>query len=470
MLTIDLSQFESAPAIVTDPCPPAVETRENQDGIPHVAEGPGTDPDITSRSTGDRINAYLKSSKNKNTVRKTESDVKRFKEWLSVAPRCENRDILDIPPIVLDRYLSSFLMDVKKDNGDDYEPDTLTSIHRSIARKLDEEGYGHSLLNSDEFRTSKKVLEARRRELKQDGKGNHPNKAEALTLDDENRLWEVGQLGFNNPTQLINTVWYYNTKLLGFRGSHESRQLKWGDIMLVIDENGNKWLEFNERETKTRTGNSTHLRPFKPKMFENVTRSDRCPVRAYEIYSSKRPSNFCSNDDPFYLSVNTRYTNDSCGLWFKRSPMGHDKISQFMPRMAKAAGLTGRKTNHSVRRTMCTQLFQAGVAPNMIAQLSGHKNIQSINSYATANMNQQREMCNILQDNPTHAISVASNHAITGSLVRTPLAQPRYANEGELQAVTQPHTQAASASLTSASGLFSGAIFHGNVTININHH
>ena len=44
-------------------------------------------------------------------------------------------------------------------NGDNYDPDTRTSIHRAINRKLEEEGYKFSLVQSKEFSTSKKVLE-----------------------------------------------------------------------------------------------------------------------------------------------------------------------------------------------------------------------------------------------------------------------------------------------------------------------
>ena len=48
-------------------------------------------------------------------------------------------------------------------------------------------------------------------------------------------------------------------------------------------------------------------------------------------------------------------------------------IGDMMPTMAKAAVLSGHFTNDSVRRTMCTQLFQAVVPLNMITLLSRHK-------------------------------------------------------------------------------------------------
>jgi hypothetical protein len=41
-----------------------------------------------------------------------------------------------------------------------------------------------------------------------------------------------------------------NTVYVGLRGSHEHRQLKWGDVKLENDQNGVQSLTYNERITK----------------------------------------------------------------------------------------------------------------------------------------------------------------------------------------------------------------------------
>ena len=410
--------------------------------------------------TSDPIKDYINSKRNKNTVKKTDLCYKRFRDWLVAPPREETRNLLDIPPSAMDRYVAGFLIEIKKPNGDDYEPDTLTSFHRGINRKLDDLGYKFSLVKSREFSTSKKVLETRRRELKQLGKGNKPMKADCLTEAEEEKLWATGQLGTETPLSLINTVWYYTTKCFGLRGCHERRQLEWGDVKIVNDENNGRFLVFNERETKTRTGNSTHLREFPPKIFENKQNPQRCPVLAFETYMQKRPVDMNFDGAPFYLAVikNPR-ANKPDSPWYKKSLMGYHRIDQMMPRMAQAAGLSGHKTNHSVRRTMCTQLFQAGVAPNMIAQLSGHKNLQSINNYAVASLDQQKQMSQILQGNRNkdnvNAISTdGSRHA--PDPVQSP--QPR-----GLSVMTNQR----SVVKDGASSIFAGANFFGSVYINV---
>ncbi len=132
-----------------------------------------------------------------------------------------------------------------------------------------------------------------------------------------------------------------------------------------------------------------------PKMFENPVNKARCPVRLYKLYESKRPKQ-CT-ETCFFLGIN--YQAKQHGEWYINKPMGPTRIGEIMSKIAERAGLVGKYTNHSVRRTMCTQLYQKGVNPILIAQLSGHKNINSLSHYTTASMKQQHEMSAILQGN-----------------------------------------------------------------------
>jgi hypothetical protein len=53
---------------------------------------------------------------------------------------------------------------------------------------------------------------------------------------------------------LLNKMWLQNTMMFGIKGGTENQKLKWSDIALNTDENGQEYLEYAERETKTRTG------------------------------------------------------------------------------------------------------------------------------------------------------------------------------------------------------------------------
>lgn len=58
--------------------------------------------------------------------------------------------------------------------------------------------------------------------------------------------------------------------------------------------------------------------------------------------------------------------------------------------MAEKAGLDAKNlTNHSGRKRMIQKLSDQGVPPTHIMQISGHKNVQSLNNYSTLSERQQ---------------------------------------------------------------------------------
>ena len=108
--------------------------------------------------------------KNQTTVRKTESSVKHFTQWLKSEPRFENHNILDIETEELDNYVGSVLLSICNDDGTDYIPDTVTSYNRSIARFLKENRYPCDMVTDKQFQTPRTILMSKRKELKQKGK------------------------------------------------------------------------------------------------------------------------------------------------------------------------------------------------------------------------------------------------------------------------------------------------------------
>ena len=104
----------------------------------------------------------------------------------------------------------------------------------------------------------------RHKQLKQSGLENRSNQTEPLNKEQKHRLWELSQFGTDSAELLQNIVWYFATKLLGVWGCYEARQLQWGDLRLISNENGMEVIQFNKLVSKTRTSNSGHLRTFAP--------------------------------------------------------------------------------------------------------------------------------------------------------------------------------------------------------------
>ncbi|XP_070571326.1 uncharacterized protein KIAA1958-like [Ptychodera flava] len=219
----------------------------------------------------------------KNTKEKTKYEVNIFRRF--VQQKYEVREINTIPSSQLDSYLQRYFYSTRKSKGDLHEPDTLSSHHRSIERFPSENNYEYSMTQSREFAKSREVLSAKRKSLKKEGKGNRPNKAEALTATEEELLWESGQLGGHNAKSLLNTIWYYNTEFFGLRGRDEHYKMKWVDVELKKNTEGREYLEYTERDTKTRSGQVNNQRPFKPVMFATDDPS-QCPVNMYKNIST----------------------------------------------------------------------------------------------------------------------------------------------------------------------------------------
>ena len=100
---------------------------------------------------------------------------------------------------------------------------------------------------------------------------------------------------------------------------------------------------------------------------------------------------------PFYLAINYIKTPSSGKSWFKANAMGVNKLNSLMKKMATKEGLDcQRLTNHSARKRMVQKLSDNDVPPTHIMQLSGHKNIQSINNYSHVSEQQQKTMSRIL--------------------------------------------------------------------------
>ena len=102
----------------------------------------------------------------------------------------------------------------------------------------------------------------------------------------------------------------------------------------------------------------------------------------------------CQPEDRFYLALNPHYgANTKNGLmWFLRSPMDKNKLGQLAKVMSVKAGLTARHVNHSARKTCITKILDAKTPPTEVAQLSGYKNLLSLNHYNTVNLQRQIEM------------------------------------------------------------------------------
>ena len=113
------------------------------------------------------------------------------------------------------------------------------------------------------------------------------------------------------------------------------------DFTTASDDDGNEYLTFLEKRTKTRNeGLHPNLGQNNPKMF--ATNCPQCVVKLFKLFKSKRPAQ-CREKGRFYLQV---IKSPPTEIWFNALPMGKMPLgnsenyqneltfTRFMPREA----------------------------------------------------------------------------------------------------------------------------------------
>ena len=333
----------------------------------------------------DEIEEFQSKQVAKNTVKGTESAVRRLEAWyndrygkelvLSSINKTNASDLL--------KHFFLEIRDTRKDSlGEEYEPSTLSTYRNGLRRYFLERKDGESFdIGKDE--DLKKKLAAKKKQLKAEGKGNRPHRADPLDENQMEKLWTTGAVGLKTPRQLLHLVWWNNTRMLGMRGRQEHLNCKVQDFK----DQGN-YYEYTERSTKTRTGETDDpkaRRKYNNKIFRG-NGDERDAYVALKKYLSHRPEGI----DEFYLQpIDSPKEN----IWYKKLPMKRDGLANIMKRMAEKAEIKneGNFTNTSGRKT-AIQSLRGHFDPLAISELTGHANPSSIQSYSHNSIQTQKEM------------------------------------------------------------------------------
>ena len=87
------------------------------------------------------------------------------------------------------------------------------------------------------------------------------------------------------------------------------------------------------------------------------------------------------DDAPFYLTCVLPNRLRDGAPWYYNTPMGANSLGQLLKRACQEAGVSGKKTNHSLRKTCVKELSKAGIQDHQIVKITGHKNVSSLVHY-----------------------------------------------------------------------------------------
>ena len=246
------------------------------------------------------------------------------------------------------------------------------------------------------------VLDNLSRQLHKDEIGTSKVQARIVTIAEEEQLWASGAIGTETPEALQNTVFFYRGIYLCLRGGEEHRQLKLSQFKVEEVENPHDALEtvrcltYTEHGSKNRPGSlyQVHLANKVVQHYANSSLGNCCFVQLVTLYISKLPEK-ATEKDVFYCKP---AKNVVVGKpWYFETPVGHNILKKKLKDIFALAGLDNSNiSNHSLRATSVTRLFEKGVPEKIIMEHSGHLSMSGVRSYEHTSEYQKKTVSDVL--------------------------------------------------------------------------
>ena len=267
--------------------------------------------------------------------------------------------------------LSRFLREVKRLDGKEYPPNTLRELIVMIQMFLHERGMFWKLLDDSEFRLMRNVLDNTMKERTAQGLGVRQSSS-IISLSHEDMMFSSGSLGQSSPDQLLRTVIYMMGLHLALWGGVEHNRLRrpgFGcQVVLEIYENKEPLVYREDALQKTNQGGLNAKNSHKVVYVYEASNAMRCPVKIFKKYVGLLlQSKSCGK---LYLRPRQKY---SPSVWYCDQPYGKNKIANTVKEICNKAGIEGHFTNHSLRATSTSRMYQCNVPEQVIKEVTGHR-------------------------------------------------------------------------------------------------
>lgn len=264
---------------------------------------------------------------------------------IATAPQDVPPRLLNMDNQQLDYWLSRFLTEVRRVDGREYHGESLYSLLCGLQRHLRSAKPGLSVdfLSGDEFHSVRSVLNAKMKLLKKSGVGVSKKQAETITYNEEDILWEKGFLGESSPQVLLDSMVWMSGLFFALRSGAEHRTLTWDQLECRDDT-----IIYREGYSKNRQGGLAQRHDSEKVVhhYKNERDPSRCFVRLFCKYRSLCPKDVTA----FYLTPLKKLKENQ---WYGKNPVGHNTLTKTVSRLCKLAGISGFKTNHSLRASYC---------------------------------------------------------------------------------------------------------------------
>lgn len=269
----------------------------------------------------------------------------------------------------LDKVLSCFVQQVRNRKGDLYPPKTLYEIITSIQKFMEMQQKCVSLVNRNRFPTLYYALDVSMKNATLAGKGMGVKHAQPITVEQESALYDKNIINIDTPKGLQRALFYTIGIHFALRGGKAHRDLTIHNFKIQDDESGKRYLCYTEKVAKTRQGGIKDLK-IKEHSARAYSNPDprKCPVGIFQKYVQLCPQEPLSS--ALYLQP---LKKPSCLVWYGKTPVGNHTLGDMVKSMMTDAGFEGQFTNHSLRVTTVTRLFDSGQDIKVVKGQTGHR-------------------------------------------------------------------------------------------------
>ena len=182
------------------------------------------------------------------------------------------------------------------------------------------------------------------------------------------------------PKVLLDTLVYLIGLNFALRSGEEHRRLRHNpsQISVINEEGKTPYIVYSEDISKTNQGGlkSRKIVPKRVIHHANHQNPSRCLVQLF-----MKNNHLCPKGRPDGALYLTPLKNPTQDCWFSRIPIGHNKLADTVPRLMREAGIEGYFTNHSLRATATTRLYDAQVDEASIMERTGHRSVNGVRTY-----------------------------------------------------------------------------------------
>ena len=194
-----------------------------------------------------------------NTTKSTNWAVKIWREWTT--HRRKHCYAVNCPPHILlctrhqlNQWLSKFVLEVRRQDGEPYPPQTLYQICCGLQRYVRELHPDFNFMKDPQLAGFQRTLDGEMKRLRSVGLGAKRRQAEPIQVSEENVLWEKGLLGCTTPQVLVDTMVFLCGLYFALRSGQEHRSLTLDQLELFEPDDGPAYLLYTENASKNNTG------------------------------------------------------------------------------------------------------------------------------------------------------------------------------------------------------------------------